>query len=310
MSKIYKSVSELIGKTPLLELVKIEELYNLKSKIFAKLEFFNPAGSVKDRVALKMIEDAFKKGLINKDSTIIEPTSGNTGIGLAAIGASMGLKVVIVMPDDMSKERIKLIEAYGAKVILTDGKLGMKGSIEKANELKRDILNSYIPSQFENFINPLAHYETTAEEIYQDLDGDIDILVCGVGSGGTITGVGRYLKEKNKNIRIVAVEPFDSPVLSKGVVGIHKIQGIGAGFVPKILDTNIYDEIITVTTDEAYQTCNLISKNMGLLVGVSSGANIYVAIKLAKELENKDKKIVVILPDSGERYLSINLFEN
>lgn len=310
MSKIYKSVSELIGKTPLLELVKIEELYNLKSKIFAKLEFFNPAGSVKDRVALKMIEDAFKKGLINKDSTIIEPTSGNTGIGLAAIGASMGLKVIIVMPDDMSKERIKLIEAYGAKVILTDGKLGMKGSIEKANELKRDILNSYIPSQFENFINPLAHYETTAEEIYQDLDGDIDILVCGVGSGGTITGVGRYLKEKNKNIRIVAVEPFDSPVLSKGVVGIHKIQGIGAGFIPKILDTNIYDEIITVTTDEAYQTCNLISKNMGVLVGVSSGANIYVAIKLAKELENKDKKIVVILPDSGERYLSINLFEN
>ena len=310
MSKIYKSVSELIGKTPLLELVKIEELYNLKSKIFAKLEFFNPAGSVKDRVALKMIEDAFKKGLINKDSTIIEPTSGNTGIGLAAIGASMGLKVVIVMPDDMSKERIKLIEAYGAKVILTDGKLGMKGSIEKANELKRDILNSYIPSQFDNFINPLAHYETTAEEIYQDLDGDIDILVCGVGSGGTITGVGRYLKEKNKNIRIVAVEPFDSPVLSKGVVGIHKIQGIGAGFVPKILDTNIYDEIITVTTDEAYQTCNLISKNMGILVGVSSGANIYVAIKLAKELENKDKKSVVILPDSGERYLSINLFEN
>lgn len=309
MNKIYKSADELIGKTPLLELTKIEKEFNLKTKIFAKLEYFNPAGSVKDRVGKKMIDDAERAGKLNKNSVIIEPTSGNTGIGLCLIAASRGYRIIIVMPETMSMERRQLMKAYGAELVLTDGSKGMKGAIEKANELAKEIPNSFIPGQFTNPSNPQAHYETTGPEIYEDTDGKVDIFVSGVGSGGTITGVGKYLKEKNKKIKIVAVEPKSSPVLSKGTSGPHKIQGIGAGFVPEILDTNIYDEIITVTNEDAFKIGRLIGKKEGVLVGISSGAALWAGIELAKREENTEKNIVVLLPDTGDRYLSTELFE-
>ena len=309
MKKVFKNVSELVGNTPLLELTKIQRLYQLKSKIFAKLEYFNPTGSVKDRAAKKMLDDAFEKGLINKDTTIIEPTSGNTGIGLASMGISRGLKVIIVMPNNMSIERIQLIKAYGADVILTDGSKGMNGAIEKAFELKKEITNSYIPMQFDNVSNVYAHFENTGKEIYNDLEGNVDIFVSCVGTGGTLTGTGKFLKEMNKDIQVVAVEPKGSPVLSEGKSGEHQIQGIGAGFVPKILDTQIYDEIVTVTDEDAYYYCNLVSKTEGILVGISSGAALAAAIELAKRKDYNNKNIVVIFPDTGFRYLSTNVFE-
>lgn len=302
--KIYKSADELIGNTPLLELVNIEKKFNLKAKLFAKLEFMNVSGSAKDRVAKAMILDAEKSGKLKPDSVIIEPTSGNTGIGLASVGTSRGYKVIIVMPDTMSKERQLLIKAYGAELVLTDGTKGMKGCIEKAESLAKEIPNSFIPDQFSNPSNPKVHKETTGPEIWNDTDGKVDIFVAGVGTGGTITGVGEFLKEKNPNIKIVAVEPEDSPLLSKGIAGSHKIQGIGANFVPKILNTNIYDEIITIKNEEAFDAKNLLGTTEGILVGISSGASLSAAIKLAQREENAGKNIVTFFVDTGERYLS------
>lgn len=306
---IKQNITELIGKTPLVELKKYEELVGAKANIIAKLEYLNPAGSIKDRIALSIIEDYEEKGMLKKDSTIIEPTSGNTGIGLAMVCAYNGYHLIITMPSTMSKERIDLMKAYGAEVILTDGKKGMKGAIEKANELHETIPDSIIAGQFENSANPLAHYNTTGPEIYKDSEGKIDILVAGIGTGGTISGVGKYLKEQNENIEIVGVEPFDSPVLTKGTSGPHKLQGIGAGFVPDTLDRDVYDRIVTVKTEEAYDTLKNLAKLEGIFVGVSSGAALYAASLLAKKEENRSKDIVVILPDGGNRYLSLNLFD-
>ena len=308
MSKIYTSSDELIGKTPILELTHLEKKYDLKAKILAKLEYFNPAGSVKDRIAKAMIDDAEQSGKLKAGSVIIEPTSGNTGIGLAAVAAARGYHIIIVMPETMSVERRQLMKAYGAELVLTEGAKGMKGAIAKAEELAKEIPNSFIPGQFINPANPKAHYLTTAPEIYEDTDGNVDIFVAGVGTGGTITGVGKYLKSKNPKIRVVAVEPESSAVLSTGVPGAHKIQGIGAGFVPDVLDTKIYDEIITVSNEDAFETGRLIGKNEGVLVGISSGAAVYAALELAKRSENEGKTIVVLLPDTGDRYLSTPLF--
>ncbi len=307
MTNIKKSVTGLVGKTPLLELTHIEEKYQLKGRIVAKLEYFNATGSVKDRVAKAMIEDAEEKGLLQSGSTIIEPTSGNTGIGLAAIGTSKGYRVIIVMPDTMSIERRKLMKAYGAELVLSEGSKGMKGAIAKANELASTIDRAWIAGQFENPANALAHYKTTGPEIYEDTEGNVDYFVAGVGTGGTITGVGKYLKEKNPNTKVIAVEPDSSAVLSGEPSGAHKIQGIGAGFVPKVLDTTIYDEIVRVKNEDAFATGQLISHTEGVLVGISSGAALWAAIELAKKEENKDKVIVVLLPDSGDRYLSTPL---
>lgn len=306
--KVYKKITDLIGHTPLLELGNIENEEKLEAKIYAKLEYFNPAGSVKDRIAKAMLEDAEAKGVLKPDSTIIEPTSGNTGIGLASAAAAKGYKLIIAMPETMSVERRKLMKAYGAELVLTEGAKGMKGAIAKAEELAKEIPNSFIPSQFSNPANPAAHEKTTGVEIWDDTDGTVDIFVAGVGTGGTITGTGRYLKSKNPNVKIVAVEPATSPVLSKGTAGPHKIQGIGAGFVPDTLDTKIYDEIIPVENDDAFETGRRIAKTEGVLVGISSGAALYAAIQLAKRPENKGKTIVALLPDTGERYLSTAMF--
>lgn len=303
---VYKSVSELIGKTPLLELTNIEKTLGLKSKILAKLEYFNPAGSVKDRVALKMIEDAEENGTLKKGSVIIEPTSGNTGIGLASVAASKGYKLIITMPETMSVERRKLIAAYGAELVLTDGSKGMNGAIEKAEELAREIPDSIVAGQFVNPSNPKAHFETTGPEIWEDTDGTVDFFVAGVGTGGTITGTGEYLKSKNSNIKIIGIEPSDSPVLSGGKAGAHPLQGIGAGFVPDVLNTDVIDEIVTVTGDEAFSASRMLAKNEGVLVGISSGAALHIAIEKAKKEEGKT--IVVLLPDLGDRYLSTTLF--
>ena len=303
---VYKSVSELIGKTPLLELTNIEKTLGLKSKILAKLEYFNPAGSVKDRVALKMIEDAEENGTLKKGSVIIEPTSGNTGIGLASVAASKGYKLIITMPETMSVERRKLIAAYGAELVLTDGSKGMNGAIEKAEELAREIPDSIVAGQFVNPSNPKAHFETTGPEIWKDTDGTVDFFVAGVGTGGTITGTGEYLKSKNSNIKIIGIEPSDSPVLSGGKAGAHPLQGIGAGFVPDVLNTDVIDEIVTVTGDEAFSASRMLAKNEGVLVGISSGAALHIAIEKAKKEEGKT--IVVLLPDLGDRYLSTTLF--
>ncbi len=308
MNKIYKSADELIGNTPLLELTNIEKKLDLKANIIAKLEYFNPAGSVKDRIAKAMIEEAESRGKLAKDSVIIEPTSGNTGIGLAAVAAAKGYRIIIVMPETMSIERRQLMKAYGAELVLTEGAKGMKGAIAKAEEIAKEIPGSFIPGQFVNPVNPKTHFESTGPEIYSDTDGKVDIFVAGVGTGGTITGVGKYLKSHNKNIKVVAVEPESSAVLSTGVSGSHKIQGIGAGFVPEILDTDIYDEIITVSNEDAFNTGKLIGQTEGVLVGISSGAALFAAIKLAKRQENADKNIVVLLPDTGDRYLSTPLF--
>lgn len=309
MSRVFKSVGELVGNTPLLELSHIEKEYDLQAKVFAKLEYFNPAGSVKDRVARAIIDDAESKGLLKHGATIIEATSGNTGIGLACVGCARGYKVVIVMPETMSVERRKLMLAYGASLVLTDGAKGMKGAIDKANELHEQIDGSILAGQFVNPANPKAHYETTAPEIWRDTDGNVDVFVAGVGTGGTITGVGRYLKEKNPNVKIVAVEPFSSPVLSKGVSGAHKIQGIGAGFVPDVLDTSVYDEVIAVKDEDAFETAREVGKKEGVLVGISSGAALFGALQVAKRSECAGKNIVVLLPDTGDRYLSTTLFE-
>ncbi|MFI3206266.1 MAG: cysteine synthase A [Clostridia bacterium] len=301
--KIYNSVEELVGKTPLLKLNRFEKENNLSSNIFAKLELFNPAGSIKDRVAKAMIEKAEEQNLLNKDTVIIEPTSGNTGIGLASIGAAKGYKVILTMPESMSIERRNLLKAYGAEIVLTEAKLGMTGAIKKAESLVSETPNAFMPSQFENCENPQAHYNTTAVEIWEDMDGKIDFVVAGIGTGGTITGIGKYLKEKNKDIKIVGVEPFDSPFLTQGKAGPHKIQGIGAGFEPKILEKTICDEFITVTTEQAYENMKILTQTEGVLVGVSSGAALFAASEIAKKYTNKN--IVVILPDTGERYLSI-----
>lgn len=309
MSRVFKSVGELVGNTPLLELSHIEKEYDLQAKVLAKLEYFNPAGSVKDRVARAIIDDAESKGLLKHGATIIEATSGNTGIGLACVGCARGYKVVIVMPETMSVERRKLMLAYGASLVLTDGAKGMKGAIDKANELHEQIDGSILAGQFVNPANPKAHYETTAPEIWRDTDGKVDVFVAGVGTGGTITGVGRYLKEKNPNVKIVAVEPFSSPVLSKGVSGAHKIQGIGAGFVPDVLDTSVYDEVIEVQDEDAFETAREVGKKEGVLVGISSGAALFGALQVAKRPEYAEKNIVVLLPDTGDRYLSTTLFE-
>ncbi len=306
--KIYNSVTELVGKTPIIDLKNYEEAHNLNASILAKLEYFNPAGSVKDRIAKKMIEDAEKAGKIKKGATLIEPTSGNTGIGLASVAAAKGYKLIITMPETMSVERRKLMQAYGAELVLTEGSKGMKGAIAKAKELAESIPGSFIPGQFENPSNPQAHIETTGPEIWEDTDGNVDIFVAGVGTGGTVSGVGEYLKSKNPNIKVVAVEPASSPVLSKGVAGSHKIQGIGAGFVPDTLNQDIYDEIITVENDDAFETGREIALKEGILVGISSGAALWAATQLAKRPENKGKKIVALLPDTGERYLSTPLF--
>ena len=308
MSKIYKSADELIGKTPLLEFTHIEKAENLEAKLIAKLEYFNPAGSVKDRIAKAMIEDAEKKGLLKPGSIIIEPTSGNTGIGLAAVAAAKGYKIIIVMPETMSVERRQLMKAYGAELVLTEGAKGMKGAIAKAAELAQQTPNSFIPGQFVNPANPKIHRDTTGPEIWEDTDGKVDIFVAGVGTGGTITGVGEFLKSKNPNVKVVAVEPATSAVLSTGVAGAHKIQGIGAGFVPDVLNTKIYDEIIPVKNEDAFITGKLIGKKEGVLVGISSGAALWAGIQLAKRPENKGKNIVVLLPDTGDRYLSTALF--
>lgn len=309
MSKIYKGIDQLIGKTPLVELTNIEEKFGLKAKIVAKLEYFNSAGSVKDRIAKAMIDDAEKSGKLKKDSVIIEPTSGNTGIGLASVAASRGYKIIIVMPETMSVERRQLMKAYGAELVLTEGAKGMKGAIAKAQELAQEIPNSFIPGQFVNPANPQTHRENTGPEIWEDTDGKVDIFVAGVGTGGTVTGVGEFLKSKNKDIKIVAVEPASSPVLSTGNAGSHKIQGIGAGFVPEVLNTKIYDQIITVENEDAFETGRLIGKSEGFLVGISSGAATWAAIELAKKPENAGKTIVVLLPDTGDRYLSTDLFK-
>lgn len=308
MAKIYNSAEELIGSTPLLRLNNIEKKFGLNAALLAKLEYFNPAGSVKDRVALSMINDAEKRGLLKPDSVIIEPTSGNTGIGLALLCASRGYKLIIVMPDTMSEERRKLIAAYGAQLVLTDGKKGMTGAIEKANQLAKELPNSFIPAQFENPANPATHFDTTGPEIYKDTDGKVDIFIAGVGTGGTLSGTGEYLKSQNPNIEIVAVEPERSPVLSKGISGAHKIQGIGAGFVPKALNTEIYDKIIPVSDENALETGRLLCKTEGILTGISSGAALFAAICLAKQPENAGKNIVVLLPDTGDRYLSTDMF--
>ena len=308
MSNIYTSADQLIGKTPLLELTHIEKQYGLKAKILAKLEYFNPAGSVKDRIAKAMIDDAEAKGLLKEGSVIIEPTSGNTGIGLASVAAARGYRIIIVMPETMSVERRQLMKAYGAELVLTEGAKGMKGAIAKADELAREIPNSFVPGQFVNAANPKAHYAATGPEIYADTDGKVDIFVAGVGTGGTITGVGQYLKAQNPAVKVVAVEPKSSAVLSTGVAGAHKIQGIGAGFVPDVLDTKVYDEIIPVENDDAFATGKAIGKLEGVLVGISSGAAVWAAIELAKRPENAGKNIVVLLPDTGDRYLSTPLF--
>lgn len=306
--KVYDKIIDTIGKTPMVELKNIEKNYALKAKIYAKVEFFNPGGSVKDRIAKAMIEDAESKGLINKDTVLIEPTSGNTGIGLSMVAASKGLRIIICMPETMSIERRNLMKAYGAELVLTDGSKGMKGAIAKAEELAKDIPNSFIPSQFTNMANPEIHYKTTGPEIYNDIDRNIDIFVAGVGTGGTISGVGKFLKEKNPNIKVVAVEPETSPVLSKGTPGPHKIQGIGAGFVPDTLNTSIYDEVITIGNEEAFEMGRNSARSEGLLVGISSGAALKAAIKLAQRKENEGKNIVILLPDTGERYLSTAMF--
>ena len=310
MSKIYTSADQLIGKTPLLELTHIEKKYGLKAKVLAKLEYFNPAGSVKDRIARKMLDDAEAAGKLTPDSVIIEPTSGNTGIGLASVAAARGYRIIIVMPETMSVERRQLMKAYGAELVLTEGAKGMKGAIAKADELAKEIPNSFVPGQFVNPSNPKAHYETTGPEIFEDTDGEVDIFVAGVGTGGTITGVGEYLKDKKPGVKIVAVEPETSAVLSTGVAGAHKIQGIGAGFVPDVLDTKVYDEIIPVSNEAAFEAGKLIGKSEGVLVGISSGAAAYAAIELAKRPENEGKTMVVLLPDTGDRYLSTPLFQD
>jgi len=308
MPKLYKSLTELVGNTPLLQLVKFEQKYSLKANLIAKLEYFNPAGSVKDRIALSMLEDAENSGKLVPGSVIIEPTSGNTGIGLSFVAAVKGYRVILTMPETMSVERRSLLSAYGAELVLTDGKLGMKGAIAKARELASQLENSFLPGQFDNPANPDVHRKTTAPEIWNDLDGNVDIFVGGVGTGGTVTGVGEYLKAKNPDIKIVAVEPLDSPVLSEGKAGAHKIQGIGAGFVPNVLNTEIYDEIIKVKNEDAFLFGRQLAVTEGLLCGVSSGAALWAAVQLAKRSENAGKNIVVLLPDTGERYLSTDLF--
>jgi len=310
MSHIYTSADQLVGKTPLLELTHIEKALNLQAKIYAKLEYFNPAGSIKDRIAKAMIEDAEEKGLLKADSVIIEPTSGNTGIGLASIAAAKGYRIIIVMPETMSVERRQLMKAYGAELVLSDGAKGMKGAIAKAEELAAEIPNAFIPGQFVNPANPKIHRETTGPEIYEDTDGEVDFLVAGVGTGGTITGTGEYLKSVKPSVKVVAVEPKTSAVLSTGVAGPHKIQGIGAGFVPEVLNTKVYDEIVPVANEDAFATGKLIGKSEGVLVGISAGAATWAAIEIAKRPENKGKKIVVILPDTGDRYLSTPLFQD
>ena len=310
MSNIYTSADQLIGHTPLLELTHIEKDADLSAKLLAKLEYFNPAGSVKDRIAKKMIDDAEATGKLKPGSVIIEPTSGNTGIGLAAVAAAKGYRIIIVMPETMSVERRQLMKAYGAELVLSEGAKGMKGAIAKADELAKEIPNSFIPGQFVNPANPKAHIATTGPEIWDDTDGKVDIFVAGVGTGGTITGVGQYLKSKNPGVKVVAVEPATSPVLSKGTAGAHKIQGIGAGFVPDVLDTKVYDEIITVENDDAFATGKLVGHSEGVLVGISSGAAVWAGIQLAKRPENKGKTIVVLLPDTGDRYLSTPLFQD
>ena len=308
MSKIYTSADQLIGKTPLLELTHIEKAHDLKAKILAKLEYFNPAGSVKDRIAKAMIDDAEQKGLLREGSVIIEPTSGNTGIGLASVAAARGYRIIIVMPETMSVERRQLMKAYGAELVLTEGAKGMKGAIARADELAKESPNSFVPGQFVNPANPKAHFETTGPEIWEDTDGKVDYFVAGVGTGGTITGTGEFLKSKNPAVKVVAVEPKTSAVLSTGVAGPHKIQGIGAGFVPDVLDTKVYDEIIPVDNDDAFQTGKEFGRREGVLVGISSGAAVWAAIELAKRTENAGKTIVVLLPDTGDRYLSTPLF--
>ena len=310
MSKIFTSADQLIGKTPLLELTHIEKELGLKATILAKLEYFNPAGSVKDRIAKAMIDDAEASGALNPGSVIIEPTSGNTGIGLAAVAAARGYRIIIVMPETMSVERRQLMKAYGAELVLTEGAKGMKGAIAKADELAAEIPNSFIPGQFVNPANPKAHRETTGPEIYEDTDGKVDIFVAGVGTGGTVTGVGEYLKSRKPDVKVVAVEPKDSPVLSEGRAGAHKIQGIGAGFVPDVLNTAVYDEVLPVSNDDAFETGKLLGKSEGVLVGISSGAALYAAIELAKRPENEGKTIVALLPDTGDRYLSTPLFQD
>lgn len=309
MSKIYTSAEQLIGKTPLLRLTNIEKKYSANAKIVAKLEMFNPGGSAKDRVAVAMLDDAEKRGAITRDSVIIEPTSGNTGIGLASVGAARGYRTIIVMPDSMSEERRTLMSAYGAELVLTDGKEGMAGAIKRAEELASEIKGSFIPGQFDNPANAKAHYKTTGPEIYDDTDGEVDIFVCGVGTGGTITGVGRYLKEKKPSVKVVAVEPATSAVLSGGEKGAHGLQGIGAGFIPKVLDTSIYDEIVTVTDGEALTMGRDLGKTEGILVGISSGAALHAALEVAKRPENAGKTIAVLLPDTGDRYLSTEMFK-
>ncbi len=308
MSKIYKSVTELIGRTPIMELSNIEEKYGVSAKVLAKLEYVNPAGSVKDRVAMSMIEDAEQKGLLKEGATIIEPTSGNTGIGIASVATAKGYKAILTMPETMSVERRNLLKAYGAEIVLTDGSKGMSGAIQRASELKEEIEGSVILGQFENPANPKAHYNTTGPEIWEDTDGKVDIFVAGVGTGGTISGTGKYLKEMNQNVKIVVVEPESSPVLSLGTAGAHKIQGIGAGFVPEALDTEIYDEIIRVPNEAACETANEVAKTEGILVGISSGAALWAALELAKRPENAGKTIVALFPDTGERYLSTGIY--
>ncbi len=310
MSKIYTSADQLIGHTPLLELTHIESKFNLKAKLLAKVEYFNPSGSVKDRIAKKMIDDAEKAGKINKDTVIIEPTSGNTGIGLASVAAARGYRLIIVMPETMSVERRSIMKAYGAELVLTPGATGMTGAINKANELAKEYPNSYIPSQFSNPSNPQAHYETTGPEIWEDADGDVDAFVAGVGTGGTLTGTGKYLKKQKADVKVIAVEPKTSPVLSEGHGGPHKIQGIGAGFVPDTLDTNIYDEVITVENDDAFKYAKIVGHNEGILVGISAGAALKAGLDLAQRPEYAGKTIVVLFPDTGDRYLSTPLFQD
>lgn len=309
MAKIYKNIEELIGKTPLLELIHLEEIHNLDAKVLAKVEFLNPGGSAKDRVAKKMVEDAEAKGLLKAGASIIEPTSGNTGIGLAVMAAARGYRAIIVMPDSMSMERRLLMSAFGAELVLTEGAKGMAGAIAKAEELAKEIPGAFIPGQFDNPANPQAHYETTGPEIYEDTDGKVDIFVAGIGTGGTITGVGRYLREKNPDVQIIGVEPASSPLLTEGRAGSHGLQGIGANFVPSILDTKLYNEIITVTEEAAYAAGREVAQKEGLLVGISAGAAIHAALEVAKRPENKGKNIVVLLPDTGDRYLSTPMFQ-
>ena len=308
MAKVYKGIQELIGNTPLVEVANLEKAYNLKAKVLVKLEYRNPAGSVKDRIAQAMIEDAEKKGILKEGSVIIEPTSGNTGIGLAAIAAAKGYRAILTMPETMSVERRNILKAYGAEIVLTEGSKGMKGAIAKAEELAKEIEGSFIPGQFDNPANPKVHYETTGPEIWRDTDGKVDAFVAGVGTGGTVTGTGKYLKEQNPDVKVVAVEPASSPVLSQGKAGAHKIQGIGAGFVPKVLDTAVYDEIITVENDDAFAASKELTKKEGILTGISSGAALYAALQLAQRPEFEGKTIVALLPDSGDRYYSTPLF--